>query len=202
MQSKPEDRPAGEAVMAKLVVILSQCGTRMNDTSSGIRFGNLLLGDLDYKSKDKCKVCRTFPLVLSQSVCAVCKFAEERRAQMSFRGEMRQNFAATNAMLDAPLPPLSRLDIGLNNAVPRLFIIVPLAMKSVLKEPKTWLHSHHRTRYCLYFVCMQCMKAIKPSVRIIVTKCWLEKLAPVLAMSLNPLDVGLKPADGIGIDYQ
>jgi hypothetical protein len=201
VQSIPEDRPAGEAVMAKLVAILNQCCARNCDAGSGICVGESLAGDLDIQSKDKCKVCRTFPLVSSQSVCAVCESAKERRAQVSFRGETRRNIAAANAKFDASLPLLSRLDIRLKVAVPRLFIIVPLAMKSVLKDTKTWLRSHHRTRYCLYFVCIHSMKAIKPPVPIIVTKCWLEKVAPVLAMSLYLLHVGLKPGDGIDLDY-
>ena len=45
------------------------------------------------------------------------------------------------------------------------------------------------------------MKAIKPPVPIIVTKCWLEKVAPVLAMSLYLLLVGLEPGGGIDLDY-
>ena len=114
---------------------------------------------------------------------------------------MRRALAATDAKFDASLPILSRLDIRLNNAVPRLFIIVPLAMKSVLKEPKTWLRRHYRTRYCVYFVCIHSMKVIKPPVPIIVTKWWLEKVAPVLAMSLYLLQFGLQPGDGLDLDY-
>ena len=45
------------------------------------------------------------------------------------------------------------------------------------------------------------MKAIKPPVPMIVTKCWIEKVAPVLAMSLYLLHAGLKPGDGIDLDY-
>ena len=120
---------------------------------------------------------------------------------MSFRGETRRNFAATTATLDASLPLLSRFDIRLNNPVPRLFIIVPLAMKSGLKDPTTWLRSSHRTRYCLYFVCIHSMKVITAPVPIVVTKCWLEKVAPVLATSLYLLQLGLKPGRGIDLEY-
>jgi hypothetical protein len=201
MQPKPEDRPTGEAVMVKLVAILSQCCIRMDDASSGIRVGGSAPQRFELKSQDKCKFCRTFPPVASQSVCSVCKSAAERRAQMSFWGEARQNVAAANGKLDTSLPLLGRLDIRLNNPVPRLFLIVPLAMKSGTKDPNAWLRTPHRTRYCLFFVCSHSMKAIGPPVQIIVTKCWLEKVAPVLAMSLHLLHVGLKPGDGIDLDY-
>ena len=45
------------------------------------------------------------------------------------------------------------------------------------------------------------MKAVEPPVPIIVTKCWLEKVAPVLATSLYLLHVGLKPGECIDLDY-
>ena len=45
------------------------------------------------------------------------------------------------------------------------------------------------------------MKVIKPPLPIIVTRCWFEKVAPVLAMSLHLLQLGLKPGDGIDLDY-
>jgi hypothetical protein len=201
IQPNPEDRPAGEAVMEKLVEILSQCCSRNSDASSGISVGDLLPSSLELKSKDRCKFCRTLPPMSLQSVCAVCKSGEERRAQMSFWDETRRHFSATNAKLNASHPLLSRLDIRLNNPVPRLFIIVPLSMKRALTHPKAWLRSKHRTRYCLYFVCIHSMKAIEPPLPIVVTKCWLETVAPVLAMSLSLLQLGLKPRDGIDLGF-
>ena len=156
---------------------------------------------MDWKSEDRCTFCRTFPPVSPSSICAVCKSAEERRAQVSFCGETTTNVAATNAKLGVSLPLLSRLDTRLNNPVPRLFLIVPLAFKSGLKDPDDWLRNPHRTRYFLYFLCVSSMKAIQPPVPIIVTRCWLEKVAPVLAMSLYLLHVGLKSGDCIDLVF-
>jgi hypothetical protein len=45
------------------------------------------------------------------------------------------------------------------------------------------------------------MKAIQPPVPMIVTKCWLESLAPVLAMSLYLLHVGLQPGGCLDLDF-
>ena len=45
------------------------------------------------------------------------------------------------------------------------------------------------------------MKVIKQPVPIIVTRCWLEKVAHVLAMSLYLLQLGLKPGDCIDLEY-
>ena len=44
------------------------------------------------------------------------------------------------------------------------------------------------------------MKAIQPPVPIIVTKGWLESVAPVLAMSLYLLHVGLQPGESFDLD--
>ena len=71
MQSKLEDRPAGEAVMAKLVAILSQCGIRINDASSGIRFGNSLLGDLDYNPRTSASLPNISSCVFAECLCSV-----------------------------------------------------------------------------------------------------------------------------------
>ena len=198
MQPKSEDRPTGEAILEKLVEILSLCCARNSDSCSGIPVGDSVPQRFELKSQDKCKICRTFAPVSPQSVCEVCKSAAERRAQVSFWGESRQNVAAAK---DALLPLLSRFDIRLNHPVPRLFIIVPLAFKSGLKDPNAWLRNPHRTRYFLYFVCSHSMKAIQPPVPMIVTKCWLESVAPVLAMSLYLLHTGLPPGGCIDLDF-
>jgi hypothetical protein len=51
-------------------------------------------------------------------------------------------------------------------------------------------------------VCIHSLKAIAPPVPIIVTKCWLEKVAPVLAMSLYLLQLGLKAGDCIKLGFE
>ena len=96
---------------------------------------------------------------------------------------------------------LGRLDIRLHNPIPRIFIILPSLNKSRLhRHPKDWLRGHRRTSYCLYFLCIHSMKAIQPPVPIIVTKGWLESVAPVLAMSLYLLHVGLQPGESFDLD--
>jgi hypothetical protein len=45
------------------------------------------------------------------------------------------------------------------------------------------------------------LKAIAPPVPIGVSKCWLEEIAPVLAMSLYLLQLGLKPGDCIKLVF-
>ena len=177
-QFNPKDRPDGEAVMLKLGEIQSQCYSRTKDAA-------------------KCKLCRTFFPVSPQNVCALCKSAEERRARMSFGG-----LAAINDKLHATCPLLAPVDARLNNFVPRHFVIMPLCIKSGTKDPKAWLCSHHRSRYLLYFVCVHSMKAIEPPVSITVTKCWLEKVAPVHAMSLHVLLLGLKPGDCLQLAFR
>ena len=194
IQSNPDDRPLGDAVMAKLVSILSQCGSHNNDVDSSINTGNQVTSSLE-NPNGKCKFCRTFPPVSLQDVCAVCQSAQERRARLSFRCE-------TSRQLDATHPFLIHLDIRLKNPVPRLFLLVPFAMKTAMKSPRTWLRKEHRTRYNLYFVCMHSMKAVEPPLPILVTKRWVEKVAPVLATSLVLLQLGLKPDVGIDVGFR
>jgi hypothetical protein len=143
---------------------------------------------LNRNLKTSASFCRTFPPVSPQGLCSVCKCAEERRAQVAFGGEPRQ-FAAITARRDVLNSRLSRLDIRLSTPVPRLFVI------SGLKDSKDWLRSHHRTRYCMYYLCIHSMKAMQSLLPIIMTKHWLENVAPVLAMSLYLLHDGLKPGE-------
>jgi serine/threonine protein kinase len=107
MRPKPEDRPTGEAVMEKLSAISSYCCSRNGDSGCLIPVGGSVPQHFELKSQNKCKFCRTFPPVSSQSVCAVCMSAEERRAQVAFCGDPRQ-VATTKAKRDAS-PPLSTL---------------------------------------------------------------------------------------------
>ena len=144
LQPNPNDRPLGAAVMAKLVAIASQCGSHNRDVKSSVDTGDLVPSSLDmYKSN--CKICRTFPPVSLQGVCAVCQSAQERRARLSFWGETRRDSVTANAILDATPPLFVPLDIRLTNPVPRLFLLVPFAMKTAIKKPRTWLCREHRT---------------------------------------------------------
>jgi serine/threonine protein kinase len=109
LQPNPDDRPLGDAVMAKLVAILSQCGSHNSKVNSSIGTRDPAPDSLDIY-KGKCNFCRTFPPVSLQGVCAVCQSAQERRARLSFRDETRRYFDARKAMLYDTHPLLIHLE--------------------------------------------------------------------------------------------
>jgi hypothetical protein len=78
----------------------------------------------------------------------------------------------------------------LKNCVPQLFVIVPLSIKNALTDPESWLRSEFSTRY---FVCIHGLKAIEH------TASWIDKVAPVLAMSMFLLQRRLGAGEGIDL---
>jgi hypothetical protein len=87
------------------------------------------------------------------------------------------------------------MDLRLNNPIPRLFVIVPEALKNGWKHPRTWLRRQVATRYNLFFICAHTYQVIRPPVQLTVSSAWIEKIALTLGVSLTLLKMEAKKAE-------
>jgi len=135
------------------------------------------------------------------SICVLCKVLANQRdiSQQLFKINVgqQQGFASTHSKLDGALHVLSRLDAQLNNPIPRLFVLLPAERKNEWEHPRSWLRSKLVTKYHLYFICGHSYKAVSPPIKLGVSKVWINRIAPVLGISLMILQIAGKSVTGI-----
>lgn len=93
----------------------------------------------------------------------------------------------TNTKLGFMAPVLGNLDAQFTNVVPRLFYIVPSEQKNAFLHPREYLKGRTSTKYYLYFVCSHTRCLVDAPIKIRLTKDWVKRAAPVLAVSLQLL---------------
>jgi hypothetical protein len=114
--------------------------------------------------------------------------------------------------LDSILLVLAELDGKFSNEIPKLFIMYPENLKDCWTEPLSWINTINvgnkaksfwkQTKslvtrkvaniYYFQFVCAHSFKAIGPPLKIKIAKEWVEKIAPVLALSLSLLNLAVQ----------
>jgi serine/threonine protein kinase len=227
ISKNPKKRPSGENVMRTLQQVWRACVTetkadddlRSSAEQEEITEVNMAMDSLriDAGTSDttKCRLCRTYVAFVDGAECALCLLLQGQRnlqqAMFYVHSEQRKGFATTQAHLDKGLsatdaklskmiPVLLRLDVRLNNSVPRLFVLVPAELKNGWVHPRAWLHSKIQNKFCLYFVCSHSFRAVMPPIKLHVSKVWVEKIAPTLAVSLVLMQIAGKAVTGI--DFQ
>ena len=160
-----------------------------------------------------CRLCRTYATEVGFEECPLCLALHQQRlriakavsskldaksvapANRSFHAMRDENRSLQNIrqeQKDSSLPVLSRMDLRLNNPVPRLFIIVPTDLSKGWKHPKTWLRRRVPTRYSLFFICGQTYKAMKPPITFTASGTWMDKVALSYGVSLTLLQIAAR----------
>jgi serine/threonine protein kinase len=203
-----EDRPTGDEAIGRLALIL-QADSNVDEglpdpgNSSASVLGTSL-----------CRRCRTYPKYPNNENCPFCIMIDKQNLTIIKQDITNDMQKVTNDKqfdlegkldkiinkLDEILPVLTALDAKFNNPIPRLFFLYPAEKKKVWKNPKSWLNSKMVEKYHLHFVCAHSFQAINPPLKIGITKEWLVRAAPVLAVSLYLMSMALKGTANITID--
>ncbi len=150
-----------------------------------------------------CRLCRTYSADEGCDVCLMCIALQDERDAIAraVSAELdADSFGVQelkyprNVQGDSSLSSPS-MDLRLNNPIPRLFVIVPEALKNGWKHPRTWLRRQVATRYNLFFICAHTYQVIRPPVQLTVSSAWIEKIALTLGVSLTLLKMEAKKAE-------
>jgi serine/threonine protein kinase len=160
-----------------------------------------------------CRLCRTYATEVGFEECPLCLALHKQRLRISkavssklnansaapanrtfhaMRDENRSLQNIRQEQKDSWLPVLSRMDLRLNNPIPRLFIIVPTDLSKGWKHPKTWLRRRVPTRYSLFFICGHTYKAMKPPISFTASAAWMDKVALSYGVSLTLLQIAAR----------
>lgn len=102
--------------------------------------------------------------------------------------------------LDPGHRALARFDMLFINKVPRLFIIVPVDIKSGWRHPASWMHNMIGTTYNLFFLCDVSHDVVSPPIELKLPKQWVQKLAPVVVNALRLLQMSMKLGLNLSLD--
>ena len=120
------------AVMAKLVALVSQC-----DADSSISAGDSIPSNLETPIVTASSAEHFLPCHCKLSLQCAKRLKNVGR-DCRF-GVKRPDILLPRMQVSMPHTLLIHLDIRLKNPVPRLFLLVPFAMKTAMKSPQTWL---------------------------------------------------------------
>jgi serine/threonine protein kinase len=168
-----------------------------------------------------CPRCRTYANEVGEDFCPLCSALQHERFRISkavssnlkaqptgaplknslhsLRSENRSLHHIKHGKHDKNMPLVSHLDLRLDNQIPRLFVIVPADLKNGWKHPKVWLRRRVATKYNLYFICAQTYKMARPPIKLVVSKTWVDKIAPVLGVSLTLLQMAARKGININL---
>lgn len=171
------------------------------------------LGGSGAVDSSACRLCRTYATEVGYEECPLCLALQQQRLRIAaavsskldakstapsdrtfhaMRAENRSLQNIRQEQKDSSLPVLSRLDLRLNNSIPRLFIVTPADLKHGWKHPKTWLRRPVPTKYHLYFICGHTYQAMKPPVKFTASGVWMDKIALALGTSLTLLQLAAR----------
>ena len=149
-----------------------------------------------------CSMCRTYTADEGFGECLMCLALQQQRdviaktvsSKLNADSSLVQNFhyPKRHVQADSYLPFSLHIDSRLNNPIPRLFGVVPEALKHGWKHPKTWLRRQVATKYNLYFICGHTYQVVRPPIRLTVSSAWIEKIALSLGVSLTMLHIAAK----------
>jgi hypothetical protein len=187
-----DDRPTGKDVMNQLNIILE--GVHNGQMSTGYCEGaDCLLDDTVIPNESLCERCRTYKRYMQYKICPICIMIEKLYI-------IEKKVDEVLVKLDEILPILTTLDAKFSKAIPRLFVFYPANLKSFWNNPKSWIRSQVVDTYHLQFVCAHSFRAIHPPIKVRMVKGWMEKFAPVLAVSLYLMSIALKGTVNVTID--
>jgi len=148
-----------------------------------------------------CRLCRTYTADESCEECLMCLALQDERdiIAKAVSSELDAGTLAVqdfhyphHVQVDKSLPFTAHIDLRLNNPIPRLFGIVPEALKGGWKHPKTWLRRQVATRYNLFFICAHTFQVVRPPIKLTVSSAWIEKIALSLGVSLTLMQLAAK----------
>jgi serine/threonine protein kinase len=192
MEQDRDDRPTGDEVMKALAFILSTC---INDKQNPINFPVT-----PCTNTACCKYCRTYQIYPGSEICHFCLIVNNQKFIIGNQSVMNAKIDKVLIKLDAITPILTALDAKFNNPIPRLFILYPATKNKIWKHPKSWLNSKIKDKYQLQFVCAYSFTVIDPPLKVTITKDWVARVAPVLAVSLHLMNLALKTVANIKLD--
>lgn len=201
---------------------MSDNGSRVDDEASILNESLQLVSQFKDVSADEytCPQCRTFANEVGEELCPLCNALKQERFRISkaVSSNLKADPTAPlrNDLLSSRLqnhslhhikhgkhvknkPLVAHLDPRLDSQIPRLFVIVPVDLKHGWKHPKAWLRRHVATRYHLYFICGQTYQMARPPIKLIVSKTWVDKIAPVLGVSLTLLQMAARKGIDINL---
>ena len=169
------------------------------------------VANLNGIDESACILCRTYAKEVGFDECPLCLALIQRRLRIAaavsskldaksaapasrnaYRMENRSLQNIRQAQADVSLPVLMRLDLRLDNPIPRLFMIVPADLKDGWKPPRTWLRRRVATKYHLFFICGHTYQAMKPPIKLVASKEWMDKIALSLGLSLTLLQIAAR----------
>lgn len=171
------------------------------------------VGNLGGNYEAACRLCRTYATEVGFEECPLCLALQQQRLRiavavsskldaksaaptdrnfLAMRNENRSLANMRQDLRDSSLPVLSRLDLRLDNSIPRLFLIVPADLRNGWKHPKTWLRRKVATRYHLYFLCSHTYRAMKPPVKFTASGVWMDQIALAYGVSLTLLQIAAR----------
>ena len=160
-----------------------------------------MVGGDSLQEAPMCRLCRTYTADEGFEECLMCIALQNERdaiakavsSELNADSLSVQDFHYPHhAVVDATLPFSSHIDLRLNNPIPRLFGIVPEALKGGWKHPKTWLRRQVATRYNLFFICGHTFQVVRPPIKLTVSSAWIEKIALSLGVSLTLMKMAAK----------
>lgn len=192
-----DDIPTTDVAISQLAGIFDDCCAHEDATSE--RHADI---SQPLEQLNMCERCRSFPKLPDATSCRLCWDAEEQRnvtrqllsllfATQTKLDEIGAGTNAANIKLDTIAPVLGNLDARITSVIPRYFLIVPASKKNTVRNPKEYLRGKISTKYYLFFVCAHTGSPIDSPIKIHVNKGWVEKVAPVLVISMRLLQCGM-----------
>lgn len=205
MARKPEKRPTGQQIMHALQGIVERLD-KVDASKSETDIRNSMVADSSTASEKVCSICRTF-LVSStgSSICFFCAARQnERKILQSIltnvkegRSENQEFHEFATQKITGAMTVFSRLDLRINNPIPRLFILLPAEQTATWHDPKSWLRRNVQDLFHLYFVCSHTLKAAPAPIQLRASKKWIKRVAPALGISLTILKIASLALAGI-----
>eukprot|EP00544_Gedaniella_sp_CCMP2646_P015477 CAMPEP_0202503394 /NCGR_PEP_ID=MMETSP1361-20130828/41628_1 /ASSEMBLY_ACC=CAM_ASM_000849 /TAXON_ID=210615 /ORGANISM="Staurosira complex sp., Strain CCMP2646" /LENGTH=1063 /DNA_ID=CAMNT_0049136599 /DNA_START=154 /DNA_END=3348 /DNA_ORIENTATION=+ len=228
MARSPEKRPSGDQVIHRLERIWQACKHEVDDQSGaleGVRtiadedVFNMSLQSVAHDIDSACRLCRTYATEVGFEECPLCLTLHQQRLHIAKTVSSKLDAMAISPedcsghnngqeQRESCLPSvLTRMDLRLNNPIPRLFIIVPTDLVQGWRHPKTWLRRDVPTRYSLFFICGHAYKAMTPPIHFTASAAWMDRIALSYGVSLtllelaarNGLDMNMQLSPGLSI---
>lgn len=160
--------------LSKRVVFEDDTSSLSQADDDGTFNNSLQLIDLP-SNEGSCRFCRTYANDVGSDECPMCLAMQQERVRIAkkavsskleaaniralagstFRTMQQENRSLhriKHSKHETRIPLVARLDLRLDNQIPRLFVIVPVDLKHGWKHPKTWLRRPVATKYQLFFI--------------------------------------------------
>ncbi len=144
-----ENRPDGQDVINRLQVIFDN-----------VHGGEIRLKHVENVTGNDCERCLSLEKYLDKNICWCCFMIDQMNHignEVSISNDriekMRLDIGQLKPMVTSIMDVLSGLDSRFTNAIPRLFLLVPVERQKFKEKPKSWCRSLFQNKYDLYFIC-------------------------------------------------